>query len=88
MLAESFSGNENVFVCACMRACVWKEERECVYIWSSLGLTVTVGHRTNSGQSCTVRCVICLDINEEVNSGSNIWLPNVQSILKAYCEPW
>ena len=34
-----------------------------------------------------VKYVICLDINEQVNPGSKIWLPNVQSILKPYCEP-
>ena len=46
-------------------------------------LAVTVGHRTNSGQ----KYVICLGINEQVNPGSKIWLPNVRSILKPYWEP-
>ena len=33
-----------------------------------------------------VKYVICLDKNEQVNPGSKIWLPNVRSILKPYCE--
>ena len=37
---------------------------------------------------CQVKYVICPDINEQVNPGSKIWLPNVQSILKPYCEHW
>ena len=36
---------------------------------------------------CQVKYVICLGINEQVNPGSKIWLPNVRSILKPYCEP-
>ena len=35
---------------------------------------------------CQVKYVICRDINEQVNPGSKIWLPNVRSILKPYCE--
>ena len=34
-----------------------------------------------------VKYVICLDINEQVNPGSKIWLPNVRSFLKPYCGP-
>ena len=37
-----------------------------------------------SGQIIYVNCP---DINEQVNPGSNIWLPNVRSILKPYCVP-
>ena len=48
------------------------------------GVAVRVGHRTNSGQNWNMsgQYVICLDINEQVNPGSKIWLPNVRSILK------
>ena len=51
-------------------------------------LAATVGHRTNSDKvaMCQVKYVICPDINEQVNPGSKIWLPNVRSILKLYCE--
>ena len=35
---------------------------------------------------CQVKYVICPDTNEQVNPGSKIWLPNVRSILKPYCE--
>ena len=35
---------------------------------------------------CQVKFVIFPDINEQVNPGSKIWLPNVRSILKPYCE--
>ena len=35
---------------------------------------------------CQVKYVICPDINEQVNPGSKIWLPNVRSFLKSYCE--
>ena len=53
-------------------------------------LAVTVGHRTNSGQSCYVSGQICYlsGHNEQVNPGSKTWLPNVRSILKPYCEHW
>ena len=37
---------------------------------------------------CQVKYIICPDINEQVNPGSKIWLPNVRSILKPYCEHW
>ena len=37
---------------------------------------------------CRVKYVICPDINEQVNPGSKIWLPNVRLILKPYCEHW
>ena len=36
---------------------------------------------------CQVKYVICLGINEQVNPGSKMWLPNVRSLLKPYCEP-
>ena len=37
---------------------------------------------------CQVKYVICPDINEQVNPGSKIWLPNVRAILKPYCKHW
>ena len=51
-------------------------------------LAVTVRHRQIPDKvvMCQVKYVICPDINEQVNPGSKIWLPNVRSFLKPYCE--
>ena len=44
-----------------------------------------IGQIPDKVAMCQVKYVICLDINEQVNPGSKIWLPNVRSILKPYC---
>ena len=47
-----------------------------------------IGQIPDKVTMCQVKYVICPDINEQVNPGSKIWLPNVWSILKPYCGPW
>ena len=45
-----------------------------------------IGQIPDKVAMCQVKYVFCPDINEQVNPGSQIRLPNVRSILKPYCE--